>query len=374
MIRITRRMSLAAAAACALTFALPAAAQPKAGEPLKIGFVYVSPIGDAGYTFQHDLGRKQMEKALAGKVTTKYIESVPEGGRRGDATEALEQLEVLAARITKPEVETAAPEVVTGKVLISTTTPEAAISIDNAEPVASPLLAAVSLGKHKVRVSAPGHITEEREIEALEKTLVPLEIVLHMKPSYLSVATHDGALLSIDGRFVGEVTVRKTIEVRPGAHTVALTLAGYVPREESVALEPGQSQSLSMPLTMTRQRIAAYSLLGIAGASLVGTLISGSLYFRSELTARSIMDKTTTSNITQKELDDYNAAVNDREFSGSIAIGTFIGAGVIGATGVVAYVFDSQRLARDSTGPSPTMGVSLNVSPTNMGVGVGGRF
>ena len=79
MTRITRRMTLAAVAACAAALALPAAAQPKAGEPLKIGFVYVSPIGDAGWTFQHDTGRKEMEKALGGKVTTKYIESVPEG-------------------------------------------------------------------------------------------------------------------------------------------------------------------------------------------------------------------------------------------------------------------------------------------------------
>lgn len=44
-----------------------------------IGFVYVSPIGDAGWTYQHDLGRQQMEKALGGKVTTKYVENVAEG-------------------------------------------------------------------------------------------------------------------------------------------------------------------------------------------------------------------------------------------------------------------------------------------------------
>lgn len=50
-----------------------------AAEPLKVGFVYVSPIGDAGWTFQHDLGRIAMEKALAGKVESKYIENVPEG-------------------------------------------------------------------------------------------------------------------------------------------------------------------------------------------------------------------------------------------------------------------------------------------------------
>ena len=77
MIRMTRRMTLAAMTACAVALAAPAAAQTK--EPLKIGFVYVSPIGDAGWTFQHDTGRKEMEKALGGKVTTKYVESVPEG-------------------------------------------------------------------------------------------------------------------------------------------------------------------------------------------------------------------------------------------------------------------------------------------------------
>jgi len=70
-------MTYVAMAACAIALAAPATAQTK--EPLKIGFVYVSPIGDAGWTFQHDTGRKEMEKALGDKVTTKYVESVPEG-------------------------------------------------------------------------------------------------------------------------------------------------------------------------------------------------------------------------------------------------------------------------------------------------------
>ena len=42
-----------------------------------VGFVYVSPIGDAGWTYQHDLGRLQMQKETG--VTTKYVENVPEG-------------------------------------------------------------------------------------------------------------------------------------------------------------------------------------------------------------------------------------------------------------------------------------------------------
>lgn len=46
---------------------------------LKVGFVYVSPVGEAGWTYQHDLGRIEMEEAFKGRVKTKYIENVPEG-------------------------------------------------------------------------------------------------------------------------------------------------------------------------------------------------------------------------------------------------------------------------------------------------------
>lgn len=59
--------------------ALVCAGPVTAEEPLKVGFVYVSPIGDAGWTYQHDLGRLELEKALGDKIRTKYIESVPEG-------------------------------------------------------------------------------------------------------------------------------------------------------------------------------------------------------------------------------------------------------------------------------------------------------
>lgn len=46
-------------------------------EPLKVGFVYVSPVGDAGWSYAHDKGRKAIE-TLDG-VETAYVESVPEG-------------------------------------------------------------------------------------------------------------------------------------------------------------------------------------------------------------------------------------------------------------------------------------------------------
>lgn len=49
-----------------------------AQEPLKIGFVYVGPVGDAGWTYQHDLGRKAVEESYGDRVQTTYVEKVSE--------------------------------------------------------------------------------------------------------------------------------------------------------------------------------------------------------------------------------------------------------------------------------------------------------
>ena len=50
-----------------------------ADEPLKVGFVYLGPVGDFGWTWAHEKGRKAMlETALGGKVTADYVENVPE--------------------------------------------------------------------------------------------------------------------------------------------------------------------------------------------------------------------------------------------------------------------------------------------------------
>ena len=48
-------------------------------DPLKVGFVYVGPISDHGWTYQHDQGRLAIEKALGKRVKTVYVEKVPEG-------------------------------------------------------------------------------------------------------------------------------------------------------------------------------------------------------------------------------------------------------------------------------------------------------
>jgi len=74
----SRRTALKWTAGLAAASLLPGAAL-HAAEPLKVGFVYVGPVGEAGWTFAHDLGRRALEAAFPGQVKTTFIESVPEG-------------------------------------------------------------------------------------------------------------------------------------------------------------------------------------------------------------------------------------------------------------------------------------------------------
>ncbi|WP_395502905.1 BMP family ABC transporter substrate-binding protein [Ectopseudomonas mendocina] len=50
-----------------------------AADPLKVGFVYIGPIGDHGWTYQHEQGRQMLIKEMGDKVTTSFVENVPEG-------------------------------------------------------------------------------------------------------------------------------------------------------------------------------------------------------------------------------------------------------------------------------------------------------
>lgn len=50
-----------------------------AADPFKVGFVYVGPVGDHGWTYMHDIGRQAIEKEFGDKVETVYVESVKYG-------------------------------------------------------------------------------------------------------------------------------------------------------------------------------------------------------------------------------------------------------------------------------------------------------
>jgi simple sugar transport system substrate-binding protein len=79
-----------ATAAVALGLATSAMAQDKT----KVGFIYVGPVGDGGWTYEHDQGRLAVEDHFGDKVETVFQESVPEGA---DAERAITQMALNGA-------------------------------------------------------------------------------------------------------------------------------------------------------------------------------------------------------------------------------------------------------------------------------------
>ena len=64
-------------------------ALPAMAGPIKVAFVYVSPVGDVGWSYSHDEGRRYLEKQYGQNIETKVVENVPEGR---EAREVLEKL------------------------------------------------------------------------------------------------------------------------------------------------------------------------------------------------------------------------------------------------------------------------------------------
>ena len=83
---------LLATAAMALGLATSAMAEDKT----KVGFVFVGPVGDGGWTYEHNKGRLAVEAAYGDKVETVFVESVPEGP---DAERVMTQMALEGADI-----------------------------------------------------------------------------------------------------------------------------------------------------------------------------------------------------------------------------------------------------------------------------------
>jgi basic membrane protein A and related proteins len=82
-----KKFALAALAAILGSAAAVPTAQ--AADPLKIGFIYVGPRGDMGWSWQHEVGRLAIEKEFGNKISTTFLENVNEGP---DAERSIEQL------------------------------------------------------------------------------------------------------------------------------------------------------------------------------------------------------------------------------------------------------------------------------------------
>jgi len=89
-------MKLLKTIATGTALALGLAGAVMAQDKLKVGFVYVGPVGDLGWTHQHDQGRQALEAAFGDQVETTYVESVPEGA---DAERVMTQMALSGTKL-----------------------------------------------------------------------------------------------------------------------------------------------------------------------------------------------------------------------------------------------------------------------------------
>src|SRR3954447_11104032 len=91
-----RTFAKALAAGAGLIVAPRLIGRAMADDPFKAAWIYVGPVGDFGWRYQHHQGRKAVEAALGDKVKTTYVESVPEGA---DAERVLRDLATAGNKI-----------------------------------------------------------------------------------------------------------------------------------------------------------------------------------------------------------------------------------------------------------------------------------
>lgn len=310
---------------------------------------------------QYYLDKRPEHLLEAIKEYRDYVTKVEQGGRRADAAEALAELEPIAARLDPaagaiPPVEVAPPT----RVMVSSQTKGARVTLDGGAPGAAPLIGDVKPGKHVIRIEADGFFAEDRELLAAEGSLVALDISLRERPARVSVDAASGAQISVDGRPAGTTPLVAPLELSSGRHLVTVIRNGSRPYSEEIDLARGEQRHVRASLDTTGQRYASYAFLAAgAGGLVAGGLFTG-LALGAQHSARVVADARTTGNISAQQLDDYNQAIIRRDaWKQAAGVGFGAGALVIG-TGLVLFAFDHPtvgsapaRLDDSSRGSAP---------------------
>ena len=332
-----------------------------------------------------DRERGRLDRAI--ELFRRYVREVPQGGRRADAVQALSELEPLAARLDAQaggmgQSSDAAPAT---RLMISSPTPAARISVDGAAPVPAPYIAEIDAGKHRVKVTASGFEDDEREVLTVKGELLAFDVRLRERPAHLRLVVEDGARIYVDGRYQGEAPLSKALQLPAGKHVVSVIRAGYDGYSSEVVLERGKTKTLAVELSYSKQRNASLVLLGAGGVSMVVSLGFLVQSLGRQSAAQDVLDRKDEGNITAEDLDVYDAARRDRDqlrIASAVAAVTGLGFAVVGGT---LYLVDTPRVpeqgspkpstkpGRRSSGPK-TLSAAPVLLPGFLGGGLRGTF
>lgn len=272
-----------------------------------------------------------------------YISEVPEGGRRVESAQALDELAPYEElmRTSDPSSGTMpSREKSVARLLVTSQTPGAIVTIDNTVSRPAPFAPEVPLGRHKVRVSAPGYFSSEEDIEAVDGNVV-VSVNLVEKPAKIMITTGAGTVIILDGQVIDTAPLTKPIEIPSGKHILVLSKHGYGTVGKELNLHRGEERRFDLPLKMTVQNKVGTGLI-IGGSAI---LVAGGIFSIAALVEQGkairVKHQTDSSKISIHDIDNYYDARDGRLRWARLGLLSFIGGAVTVGTGIAIHALDN---------------------------------
>lgn len=305
-----------------------------------------------------------------------YLRLDKSAKRREDAMQALGALLPMEARFPSDGAEPAKAVEKQTRLLLSSAAEGAEVSVDGAPFIAAPCVPKVPAGPHKVRVRAPGYQDADLSVIAIANELLPRHVVLEPKPGRLQIRGTHGARVEIDGVFRATLPLAAPILLTPGAHFVTVTMTGHKPFGQVIEAGRDTQVDLTAELGQTRQRVAAWATIGVGLGGAVAFGVLGGLTLSRQAEATGLRDKQSTTPLTAKERDSYNAAVGARDDLGRAAAATGVVSALFVVTGLGLFAFDRPEIVppNDERLRAPVKAPKVELEVGLMRIGVKGAF
>ena len=310
-----------------------------------------------------------------------YLDKVKRGGRVGDASDGLGEMQREVDKLTAAGAKAAAAAQVERTRLgispqlaaetkgadlheiadLPETIDTKLVTLLDGKPVTPFEMVEVSPGPHTVHVEAEGYLPKDTTERAVKGVSSVVEVVLQPRPAKVTVTTERGARVRVDGRPVG-ITPLAAFDLPAGRHVIAISRAGRDSVAREVVVTRGQAVTLREPLEKTTKRklvpwvVTAGGILGgFAIASGVFALVEHS---RASDQLAAIQAGDQPPSAAQR----YADLVDRRD---QLTIGMYVTGGaalLVGSAAAALYWFDK---------PSDD---SLRVTASPGGVSVSGHF
>lgn len=268
----------------------------------------------------------------------KYLELEPDGARRGDAAEALSELEPFSNKLAPSDVASVQAAKPATQLMISSPIDDVTIALDGNPAGTLPYIAQVTPGVHNVTLTAAGYLEYRRDVRVLDGSVVPLDVTLQEKPAKVTVVAPEGARIAVDGRFRG-VAPSPPLEVPAGRHFVTVTENGHEAYSREIAVERDEKRSLTAELPATTQRTVALVSIGLGGTALLaGTGLMVAAVVRED-SAKSTMSTLES----QADIHVYADTVASRDELRTAGIATAASGLAVATIGLFLFAFDEPR-------------------------------